>query len=53
MVTLIYLLKDSLMKEEEVLELGINVIQTNQQTRQRLDTGHASFGNQGNQLQVY
>ena len=46
---LIYLLKDSLMKEEEVLEQDISVIQTDQQTKLRLDIGHASFGNQKKQ----
>ena len=41
------------MKEEEALEQDINVIQTNQQTKQKQDTGHAGFGNQGKQLVIY
>ena len=53
MVILIKALKDILMKEEEALEQDINVIQTSQQTKQKQDTGHVSFGNLTNQLQTY
>ena len=52
MVTQIYLLKDILMKEGEVLELDINVIPIDLQTRLKQDIGVVGFGNQEGQYQV-
>ena len=49
---LIYQLKDTLMKEEEVLEQDISVIPIHQKTKQRQDIGRVGFGNQEEQYLV-